>query len=322
MTTFVQFVEALVEPEKRAAIGLVITDADAATLIGNKEWAENYFAQWVALAKPGQGSAPVQAAGPATVKVPAPVTPLAAQAPVTPALTMQAQTTPAQTTPAQARPTPVQPPARPYVQPPPVYAQPTVPHPALQGAYSPSVAPTRSGGGSAALWIVLSVVGLIVVVGIVLVILFVRAISAPTDTVSQPVTVSSTPAPVPTPSVTVAPSTRNPVDVSQRKGDKSGGYVSPFTESQQWTIDEFKRAGGFSTSARQVLGGADIAEVQDVDKDLLAYFDAKCDAGIAEPQNFDFYVDLLIVEGDYTEEKSGRVVNVIIDYCEGRPVAG
>jgi hypothetical protein len=163
------------------------------------------------------------------------------------------------------------------------------------------------------------VVAAIVILGVVLIIFFIGLLAAPTNAVSQPTTVTSTPAPAPTPSVTAAPSARNPVDVSQRKGDTSGGYQSPFTESQQWTIDEFKRAGGFSTSARQVLGGADVTEVQDVDKDLLAYFDQKCDAGIAEPQNFDFYVDLLVVEGSYTEEKSGRVVNVIIDYCLGRP---
>ena len=301
MTTFVQFVEALVEPEKRAGIGLVITDADAAALIGNKEWAENYFAQWVALSKPAPGGV---AGGAAPVS----------QTPVSPA--------PANQTAADQM--PVQPPVQRPVQPPPVYSQqPNAQHPPQQVGYQPGgPVPVRSGRNSAALWIVLGVVAVIVVLGIVLVVFIVSLVTASTDVVSQPTTTTSTPAPVPTPTATVARSTRTPVDVSQRKGDISGGYASPFTESQQWSLDEFKRAGGFSTSARQVLGGADIAEVQDVDKDLLAYFDQKCDAGIAEPQNFDFYVDLLVVEGSYTEEKSGRVVNVIVDYCLGRPEAG
>lgn len=46
---YAQFVEALRTPSQRSAIGLAITDEDAARLIANETWMRDYYVKWIEL---------------------------------------------------------------------------------------------------------------------------------------------------------------------------------------------------------------------------------------------------------------------------------
>jgi hypothetical protein len=50
--SFDQFVVALRDPAQRAGIGLSISDDDASTLLTNANWANDYYARWIALFPP------------------------------------------------------------------------------------------------------------------------------------------------------------------------------------------------------------------------------------------------------------------------------
>jgi hypothetical protein len=62
--SFEQFDAALRTPERRAAIRLTITDADAASLLTRDDWAHEYYSQWVGMFPPDDPTA-VPAASPA-----------------------------------------------------------------------------------------------------------------------------------------------------------------------------------------------------------------------------------------------------------------
>lgn len=74
--SFEQFVAALRDPSQRPAIGLVIGDADAASLLTNQDWAMDYFHKWLALFPAAtaatQPTAAFAAPEPAPVLTPAP----------------------------------------------------------------------------------------------------------------------------------------------------------------------------------------------------------------------------------------------------------
>jgi hypothetical protein len=68
--SFEQFVSALRDPSQRAAIGLTISDADAASLLTRQEWATDYYHQWLAMFP--AAATPVAAAESAVAQPPAP----------------------------------------------------------------------------------------------------------------------------------------------------------------------------------------------------------------------------------------------------------
>lgn len=70
MPTFDQFVAALRDPTLRGQIGLVIDDADAATLLSRQDWANDYYTKWLSLFPAAAAAA---AASPASVPPSVPV---------------------------------------------------------------------------------------------------------------------------------------------------------------------------------------------------------------------------------------------------------
>ncbi|MES1170485.1 MAG: hypothetical protein ABUL47_07345, partial [Leifsonia sp.] len=50
--SFEQFVAALRDPAQRPGIGLAISDQDAAALLTNASWANDYYARWIELFPP------------------------------------------------------------------------------------------------------------------------------------------------------------------------------------------------------------------------------------------------------------------------------
>ena len=355
MTTFAQFVEALVEPAKRAEIGLVITDDDARALIGNEQWAKDYFDKWTALAPAAPAAAatetvtevieptptpepdPAPAAGPGYTPPPAPgYTP-----PPAPGYTPQ----PAQTAPPAPGfgQVPPPPPAGTFAPPPPTYpgaagAQqppqyaPTAQYP-QQAAYgapgygAPGYgAPADFNGeppkSKGTLWIILGAAGIFIAfIVIVAIVLFAVVIPNATRATSNEPTVPSSepsveqPSAEPTPETTPAEGSTDFPDPSTRSGDDSGGYVTPFTDFQQWTIDSWREIAGLPTSAGQYASGVSQADLTDVDTDLLTLFDTMCVLYSTDPTQRDSYIDSLT--GSYTEEEAGRMVDVILEYCVG-----
>ena len=366
MTTFAQFVEALVEPAKRAEIGLVITDEDARALIGNEQWAKDYFDKWTALApaapaapaaaptetvteviEPTPEPAPAPAAGPGYTPPPAP----AYTPPPAPGYTPP----PAQTPPPAPGfgQVPPPPPAGTFAPPPPTYpgaggAQqpqqyaPTTQYP-QQAAYgAPGYGETgygatgygATGYGAPAdftgeppkskrtLWIILGAAGIFIAfIVVVAIVLFAVVIPNVTRASSDEPTVPSSepsaeqPSAEPTPEATPAEGSTDFPDPSTRSGDDSGGYVTPFTDFQQWTIDSWREIAGLPTSAGQYASGVSQADLTDVDTDLLTLFDTMCVLYSTDPTQRDSYIDSLT--GSYSEEEAGRMVDVILEYCVG-----
>ena len=62
--TFEQFVAALRDPSQRAAIGLTISDADAAALLTRQDWALDYYHEWLSLFPATASPTPAAAATP------------------------------------------------------------------------------------------------------------------------------------------------------------------------------------------------------------------------------------------------------------------
>jgi hypothetical protein len=68
--TFEQFVAALQDASQRAAIGLTISDADAAALLTRQDWALDYYHQWLSLFPATASPAPAAEATPAASPTP------------------------------------------------------------------------------------------------------------------------------------------------------------------------------------------------------------------------------------------------------------
>lgn len=81
--SFEQFVDALRDPAQRPGIGLSISDQDAATLLTNADWANDYYARWIALFPPAAAApAPSPFGPPPTVAPREPFRSTAADAPL------------------------------------------------------------------------------------------------------------------------------------------------------------------------------------------------------------------------------------------------
>lgn len=240
MISYPRFVEALVNPAKRAEIGLVITDDDSTALLRNEKWALEYYQEWIALAPPSEPP-------------PGTTIPIEEQG----------------------------------------IAEPQTPRLSRRGIVlivaGIAVVGVLAGGAAFAATLPTAVPGAI-----------------PTATVTVPSPITETPTPSPS------------VDPSLRVGDKTGGYVTPFTDFEQWAIDQVRRASGYESSARQVDEGTSAIAVQTFDRQILANFDEKCELKITDPAFRKTFVGLVASESSLSEAKATEVVDIISEYCRGR----
>jgi hypothetical protein len=281
--SFNEFAQALVTPAQRAPIGLDISDVDATALLSNREWAENYYAQWLTLQ-------PVAAPEPVFAPVPlAPVPQVAAvpvEAPSAPAsvgpevLQIPAEATIHAVGPVSAGPEVVELPAGATVHP-----------AALDEQTKPKKSLVRPRNliivGAVIVFILIGLVASVALGGINL------GAGASVGTVQQK---TSTSAATPDPKASVSNSV----------------YAGHFTPAQQKFVDEIRTVTGLPSSAAEVKKSGALAAVER-NNVYLTSAKAICPLPFTTAEQTKLVTGF--VKGGLTQAVSIKMVAAIHEYC-------